>query len=505
MDEVLATVELTTAARRRVGGYSLGMRQRLGIAAALLRDPQLLILDEPANGLDPEGVHWLRTFVRDLGAAGKTVLVSSHLLAEVAQTVDRVVIIDKGRLVTIGTLDELTARMTLGVRVRAPGIRLLLQALEARGFDVTVLDGDELLCPRCVHRPDRRARIKGGDRAARARAGIVLARAGLPRADLRRRFVIAQLRSELRKMATTRTNFGLLLGLIALVLFGVIAGAFNSEADLSALENQRELIGNGAFGAVFAALIGLMAMTGEFRHGTIRATFVFTPERVRVVAAKVVASIIVGIGFGALASGLGLGTGAAMIHARGYGVLIDSGDVGRLLLGTVVMSALWAALGVGLGALVRNQVAAIVGLFAWVFVVEILVFQYLPGVGRYAPGAAGTAMTGDTVGNSSVHLLSGTGWRRRALRLRGRFRSGGGIGDQSTGRHLGRAGHGTQQRTRTRCEDPGPGQISCGTDRPGGWSQCRRDVFCPACRVWVNRAARCGSPCCSPRSGAATS
>jgi ABC-2 type transport system permease protein len=218
--------------------------------------------------------------------------------------------------------------------------------------------------------------------------------------------VIAQLRSELRKMRTTRTNLGLLLGLLALILFGVIAGAFSSEADLSSLENQRELVGNGAFAAVFAAMIGVMAMTSEFRHGTIRATFVYTPARTLVLVAKVAASLLVGVGFGLLGASLALGTGVAMIRARGYDVLIDSADVRKLLLGTMLMSALWSALGVGLGALVRNQVFAIVGLFAWVFVVEILIFQYLPGVGRYAPGAAGTAMTGDTVGNSSVHLLS---------------------------------------------------------------------------------------------------
>ena len=99
VDEALGLVELTAAARRLVGGYSLGMRQRLGLAAALLGDPELLILDEPANGLDPEGVHWLRTFLQDFASGGRTVLVSSHVLAEVAQTVDRVVIIDKGRLV----------------------------------------------------------------------------------------------------------------------------------------------------------------------------------------------------------------------------------------------------------------------------------------------------------------------------------------------------------------------------------------------------------------------
>lgn len=221
--------------------------------------------------------------------------------------------------------------------------------------------------------------------------------------------MIAQLRSELRKMATTRTNVGLLLGLVALILFGVIAGSFGSEADLSLLENQRELIGNGSFAAAFAAMIGVMAMTSEFRHGTIRATFVFTPARTLVVTAKVLASILVGIGFGALGAGLALGSGAAMIHGRGYDVLIDSGDVRQLLLGAIAMSALWAAVGVGLGALVRNQVFAIVGLFAWVFVVEILLFQYLPDIARYAPGAAGTAMTGDTVGDSSIHLLSALG------------------------------------------------------------------------------------------------
>ena len=145
VDDVLEMVGLTHAARRRVKTYSLGMRQRLGLAAALLGDPELLILDEPANGLDPEGVHWLREFLRSFAAAGKTVLISSHVLAEVAQTVDCVVIIDKGRLVTISGLDELTARMAGGVRVRAPGIQALLPVLAAGGLQGTVLDGDELL------------------------------------------------------------------------------------------------------------------------------------------------------------------------------------------------------------------------------------------------------------------------------------------------------------------------------------------------------------------------
>lgn len=108
VEEVLALVELEEAADRRVKTYSLGMRQRLGLAAALLGDPELLILDEPANGLDPAGVHWLRRFLRRFAEHDKTVLVSSHLLAEAAQTVDHVVIIDRGRRVASGPLEGLT-------------------------------------------------------------------------------------------------------------------------------------------------------------------------------------------------------------------------------------------------------------------------------------------------------------------------------------------------------------------------------------------------------------
>jgi ABC-2 type transport system ATP-binding protein len=109
VEEVLALVEIAAVADRRVKTYSLGMRQRLGLAGALLGDPELLVLDEPANGLDPAGVHWLRTFLRRFAERGRTVLVSSHVLAEVAQAVDRVVIIDRGRLVAVAALDELTA------------------------------------------------------------------------------------------------------------------------------------------------------------------------------------------------------------------------------------------------------------------------------------------------------------------------------------------------------------------------------------------------------------
>jgi ABC-2 type transport system ATP-binding protein len=109
IDDVLDLVGLTEAGGRRIGGFSLGMRQRLGLATAVLADPEVLILDEPANGLDPEGIRWLRGLLRGFAAEGGTVLVSSHILAEVAQTIDSAVIIDRGRLVAQGTVAELTA------------------------------------------------------------------------------------------------------------------------------------------------------------------------------------------------------------------------------------------------------------------------------------------------------------------------------------------------------------------------------------------------------------
>ncbi|MGO9763707.1 MAG: ATP-binding cassette domain-containing protein [Solirubrobacteraceae bacterium] len=144
-DEVLRLVELQDAARRRVKSYSLGMRQRLGLAAALLGDPELLILDEPANGLDPEGVRWLRDFLRAFASQGRTVLISSHVLAEVAQTVDQVLIINRGRLVVESSLEQLTARVGGAVRVRGADAARLQQALAQAHLETSTSNDHALL------------------------------------------------------------------------------------------------------------------------------------------------------------------------------------------------------------------------------------------------------------------------------------------------------------------------------------------------------------------------
>ena len=145
VDAVLAEVDLTDAARRRVGGFSLGMRQRLGLAGALLGDPPILVLDEPTNGLDPAGVHWLRAFLRARADSGATVVVSSHLLAELALSADHVVIIKDGGLVAQGSVADLTRGQAPGVRVRTPQVLELQTALRAAGIVAELVAPDELL------------------------------------------------------------------------------------------------------------------------------------------------------------------------------------------------------------------------------------------------------------------------------------------------------------------------------------------------------------------------
>ena len=144
VEEVLEIVDLEDVAGRRAGGYSLGMRQRLSIAGALLGDPQVLVLDEPANGLDPQGIRWLRELLRSLATEGRTIFISSHVLAEVEQIVDEVVIIHRGKFVVHATTAELLARAAGGIRVRSPQADRLRAALEEAGVKVASSDGDLL-------------------------------------------------------------------------------------------------------------------------------------------------------------------------------------------------------------------------------------------------------------------------------------------------------------------------------------------------------------------------
>jgi ABC-2 type transport system ATP-binding protein len=166
VEEVLRLVELEDAADRRFGKYSMGMRQRLGLASTLLGDPSVLVLDEPANGLDPRGIRWLRDFLRAMAGEGRTVLVSSHVLAEVAQTVDDVVVINRGRMVTQGPVSQLTGGGS--VRVRTPQPVELSAALERAGLASTRQSDGSVL----VEAPDA------------AHVGELAFRAGVPLHEL---------------------------------------------------------------------------------------------------------------------------------------------------------------------------------------------------------------------------------------------------------------------------------------------------------------------------------
>jgi ABC-2 type transport system ATP-binding protein len=160
VDRVLSEVELSGAAKRRVGGYSLGMRQRLSVAAALLGEPELLVLDEPANGLDPEGIRWLRNFLRSFAEGGGTVFVSSHVLAEISQLADEVVIIHRGKLVAHQAVAELTLQASGATRVRSPRAEELLARLTDAGVEAESTGSGTLT----VHAPPERV----GDLAAEA-------------------------------------------------------------------------------------------------------------------------------------------------------------------------------------------------------------------------------------------------------------------------------------------------------------------------------------------------
>jgi ABC-2 type transport system ATP-binding protein len=179
VDEVLALVDLGAAGRRRVKGYSLGMRQRLGLAAALLGDPEVLVLDEPANGLDPQGIRWLRDFLRSLAAEGRTILISSHVLSEVAQTVDDVVIIHRGKLITYAAMSEVEAMAAASTMVRSPTVNRLEALLADQGIDVaTVADGRLVV----VAPPERVGELAAAN-------GIVLHELSVERASLEEVFL----------------------------------------------------------------------------------------------------------------------------------------------------------------------------------------------------------------------------------------------------------------------------------------------------------------------------
>jgi ABC-2 type transport system permease protein len=208
--------------------------------------------------------------------------------------------------------------------------------------------------------------------------------------------VTGQLRAELVKQRSTETTVFLLLGMVGLV---ALASALHvlapGASSLASHSHQLQVFEVGTrVGMLFAALVGAMAITAEIRYGTIRPTFLVTPSRGPVLAAKLAVGAAAGIVFGLLAEGLMAGATTAALSARGIDNQLSGGDYLQLLAGGTAAAALWATIGLGVGALVRNQVATLVGLCAWLLLVENLLLPFVPGAGRFTPGSAGLALAG---------------------------------------------------------------------------------------------------------------
>lgn len=214
----------------------------------------------------------------------------------------------------------------------------------------------------------------------------------------------AALRAELFKQRSTWTGLGVFVAMLCLVVFVVALHGFALPARTLGRPSEQLTILFGwgeVFGALFAALLGGLSITSEIRHGTIRPAFLVNPARRSVMVAKVWASMLIGAGFGLVAGAVAAGVGTAALRVRGIDVLLKPGDYALLVAGGAAAAALWAAIGVGLGALVRNQVATLVGITIWaLFVENLLVGDFLGvgDVGRFLPGAAGRAISGQGAG-----------------------------------------------------------------------------------------------------------
>jgi len=210
--------------------------------------------------------------------------------------------------------------------------------------------------------------------------------------------VSTELRAELFKQRSIRTGTGLFGAMLGVVLLAVLLHGFGLAAkNIDSASGQMTILMPGEIiGTLFAALLGALSITGEIRHGTIRPTFLVTPSRVHVVAAKVWASMLIGAGFGLSAGAVAAGVGTAALRVRGIGVRLDAGDYALAIVGVAVAAALWAAIGVGLGAVIRDQAPTLIGICAWLLFVENLLLGDLTNatIGRFLPGAAAAAISG---------------------------------------------------------------------------------------------------------------
>ena len=416
-DEVLDAVGLGQAGRRKVRGYSLGMRQRLGLAAALLGDPRVLVLDEPANGLDPEGIRWLRGLLRHLAEEGRTVLVSSHQLNEVQEIADRVVILNHGQLVRAGTDRGAHRRHR-----QRPG--------PEPGYGRTARDAHPRRCAgrtarprlRPGHRDARRTgrppRVHVRHRAARAQHPALRPRGRVlradavrrrPAADPRRTAMIRLVRAEFLKVRTTQVWFWLLLGVVAVSALLVIAPIANNS--ITSERDVPDMFSSASTAYIVVFVLGVLGVTTEFRYQTITGTVLQTPSRWAIITAKLITYAVLGVLFALVALVTQLVIAVPWLSSKHVTVDFGNAAVRHVLLAVFGVVALFGIVGLGVGALLRNQIVAVVVGILFLLILEnlLLLIPHVRQLWLYTPAGGSAAMehtTGSTQVVDGVHLLS---------------------------------------------------------------------------------------------------
>ena len=425
--ELLELVGLDkSAARKRVRQYSLGMRQRLGLAHALLGEPEVLILDEPANGLDPEGMRWLRGLLRDFADRGGTVFLSSHLLQEVDAVADRLVIIGNGRIVAQGTRDELLAGT--GTIVRARDDRALGAALDAAGLKATpageggfLVDAD----PEDVGRAALTGRVALIHLGPSESAGLEqlffeltdnappppdgrvevasMSAVDIPLAapKVYKRPSLARLTLvELRKMVDTRSGFWLLLG--AVILTGGIVAVFSVFAKPGEIRLSDELQVALQPASILLPILGVLLVTSEWSQRTAMITFSLVPRRSRIFAAKLAAGVVLALAVMAICL-----PAAAAGTALATSDTTDTWSLSATLLGQMTLSVVIGMFtGLGYGSMLLSSAPAIVLYFVLPFVwVGLAAIPQLHGVAHWLDPTR-------TLGRLTDNAMSATEWEQ---------------------------------------------------------------------------------------------
>ena len=438
--ELIDLVGLHEVARKRAGKFSLGMGQRLGIATALLGDPSTLLLDEPANGLDPEGIHWMRNLLKGLAAEGRTVFVSSHLMSEMALTADHLIVIGRGRLIADTSVDDFVRRASQKlVRVRSPQAAQLRELVLRDGVTVTDIEPGLLEIARADRRGDRRGGRDPPHHAARADAAAGVPRGGVHDADRRGRRVqgrrarrpgrgggvtsavatvetprleqtgpVTQSRvalSEWTKLHSLRsTRWSLLVATVLAIglpaLFAAVTSSHWGHMSLNDRADRHPLdiaLAGVNVAQLAIAVLGVLVITGEYSTGMIRASFTAVPKRLPVLWGKI--GVFAVVTFALMLPSVLIAFFASQAILSKHDILqISFSDPGvaRSVVGGAGYLVLIGIFALAVGAIIRNTAGGIAAFAALFFVIpplmNILPSSWNNAISPYLPDAAGRSI-----------------------------------------------------------------------------------------------------------------